>query len=121
MEVVSVSTPVLITVHSSAPVCRPRNAKLLMKFKHARTVTELQDATEDYLDLYQTRPYLKITEWSTAEIEVDEAALGLSGSPTKVKKIENVVFKAKESKILSSSDIEIDELMKELIENHTIG
>ena len=39
----------------------------------------------------------------------------------KVKKIENVVFKTKESKILSTSDNEIESLMKELIENHTIG
>jgi len=121
VEVVSSTTPVLITVHSSAPDCRPRNAKLLMKFKHARTITERQDATEDYLNLYQTRPYLNIDEWSTADIVVVDEALGLSGSPTKVKKIENVVFKAKESKVLSPSDLEIDELMKELIENHTIG
>jgi len=121
VELVSVTKPVLITVHSSAADCRPRNAKLLMKYKHARTITERQDATEDYLNLYQTRPYLNIDEWSTADIVVDDEALGLSGSPTKVKKIENVVFKAKESKVLSPSDLEIDELMKELIENHTIG
>ncbi len=121
VEVVSATKPVLITVHSSAADCRPRNAKLLMKYKHARTITERQDATEDYLNLYQTRPYLNIDEWSTADIIVDDEALGLSGSPTKVKKIENVVFKAKESKVLSPSDIEIDELMRELIENHTIG
>jgi electron transfer flavoprotein beta subunit len=121
IEVVSVTTPVLITVHSSAADCRPRNAKLLMKYKHARTITERQDATEDYLNLYQTRSYLNIDEWSTTDIIVDDEALGLSGSPTKVKKIENVVFKAKESKVLSPSDFEMDELMKELIENHTIG
>ncbi len=121
VEVVSAPFPVLITVHSSAPVCRPRNAKLLMKYKHAKTVTELQDAAEDYLELYTTRTYLKIDEWSVNDIEVDDKALGLSGSPTKVKKIESVVFKAKESKVLSNSDVEIDELMKELIENHTIG
>jgi electron transfer flavoprotein beta subunit len=121
VEVVSATTPVLITVHSSAPDCRPRNAKLLMKFKHARTTTERQDASEDYLNLYQTRPYLNIEEWSTNDIVVEDEWLGLTGSPTKVKKIENVVFKAKESKVLSPSDIEIDELMKELLENHTIG
>ena len=38
-----------------------------------------------------------------------------------VKKIENVVFQAKESKTLSPSDTEIEELMIELIANHTIG
>lgn len=121
VELVKSSFPVLITVHSSAADCRPRNAKLMMKYKHARTITELQDIAEDYLDMYQTRSYLKIEEWSTNDIDVDETALGLSGSPTKVKKIENVVFKAKESKKLKPGDEEMDELMRELIENHTIG
>ena len=121
VEVVAAPMPVLITVHSSAPSCRPRNARLVMKFKHAKTVSELQDAAEDYLELYNTRTYLNINEWSADDIKVDEKALGLSGSPTKVKKIENVVFKAKESKVLSNSDADMDDLMKELIENHTIG
>ncbi len=121
VEVVEAGLPLVITVHSSAPPCRPRNAKLVMKYKHARTVTELQDISEDYLALYQNRSYLKIEELGADDIGVDEKSLGLSGSPTKVKKIENVVFKAKESKVLSPSDNEIDDLMKELIENHTIG
>ena len=47
--------------------------------------------------------------------------LGLSGSPTKVKNIENVVLQAKESKVLSDSDSDIDGFIKELIANHTIG
>jgi electron transfer flavoprotein beta subunit len=38
-----------------------------------------------------------------------------------VKKIENIVFAAKESKKLSSADNDVDELMKELLANHTIG
>jgi electron transfer flavoprotein beta subunit len=38
-----------------------------------------------------------------------------------VKKIENVIFQAKESRTLAPDDGAIDELMKELITNHTIG
>jgi electron transfer flavoprotein beta subunit len=121
VELVSCSFPLVITVHSSAPHCRPRHARRMLKFKHAKTITEQQDATEDYLGLYQSRPYLRIDELSADDIMVDDVYLGLSGSPTKVKKIENVVFKAKESRVLSKSDDEIDGLMKELIENHTIG
>jgi len=45
----------------------------------------------------------------------------VNSETTKVKKIENVVFKAKESKVFTSTDAEIDTLMKELIENHNIG
>ena len=47
--------------------------------------------------------------------------LGLQGSPTKVKKIENVVFAAKEAKRLSADDADIDSLIKELIASHTLG
>ncbi|NCO54223.1 MAG: electron transfer flavoprotein subunit beta [Bacteroidetes bacterium CG02_land_8_20_14_3_00_31_25] len=121
IEIVAGKLPLLITVNSSAPACRNRNAKLLMKYKHAKTVSELQETTEDYVQLTKDRPYLKIEEWSVADLNAKDEWLGLSGSPTKVKKIENVVFKTKESKILSTSDNEIESLMKELIENHTIG
>lgn len=120
-EIVKTPFPVLLTVHSSAPDCRPRIAKNVMKYKHARTLTELQDATEDYTRMFQDRPYLKIQEMGVDDIEADDEALGLSGSPTKVKKIENVVFKAKEAKVINSEDKEIEELIVELIENHTIG
>jgi electron transfer flavoprotein beta subunit len=121
VEVVSAPFPCLITVHSSAPPCRARHAKCLMKYKHARTLSELQDSSEDYLQLHRQRPYLQISEWSVADIDADQDQLGLSGSPTKVKKIENVVFKAKESRVLTASDSDIESLVVELIGNHTIG
>ena len=121
VETVDMPLPGVITVNASAPECRPRNAKLLMKYKHAKTITERQSESEDYIDLTADRPYLNVTEWSVNDIETDTKWLGLSGSPTKVKKIENVVFQAKEAKRLTPSDKEIDELMKELIANHTIG
>nr|WP_321452443.1 electron transfer flavoprotein subunit beta/FixA family protein [uncultured Carboxylicivirga sp.] len=121
VETVEMPLPGVITVNASAPECRPRNAKLLMKYKHARTITERQNEAEDYIDLTADRPYLNIEEWSVNDIETDMNWLGLSGSPTKVKKIENVVFQAKEAKRLTPADEEMDELMKELIANHTIG
>jgi electron transfer flavoprotein beta subunit len=121
VETVSSPLPVLVTVHGSAPHCRSRNAKLFMKFKHAETLTEMQNDTEDYLALHDQRPYLNIREWTVDDLNADEEWLGLSGSPTKVKKVTNVVFTAKESKVLSENDIEIEELIKELLENHTIG
>ena len=100
---------------------RPRNARYVMKYKYARATQEMQDADEDYLNLLQERPYLKITEWSVNDITCEAQELGLSGSPTKVKNIESVVFQAKEAKVLEPSDTAIDEMMKELIVNHTVG
>ena len=121
VEIVEGQLPIVITVNGTAPDCRPRNAKFLQKYKHAKTVTEKQELNDDYTGLFDMRPYLNLTEWSVADVKADVQACGLSGSPTKVKKIENVVFQAKESKTLSPSDTEIEELMIELIANHTIG
>jgi electron transfer flavoprotein beta subunit len=121
IEVVKTQLPALITVHSSAPDCRPRNAKLLMKHKHGRTVTELQEETRDYTELYNKRPYLQIEEWTVADLDADVEMLGLSGSPTKVKKIENVVLQQKDSVNLSDSDKDVEILIKELLSSHIIG
>jgi len=121
VETVECPLPLVVTVNGSAPDCRPRNARLLMKYKHAHTVTELQDSTDDYMYLTEDRPYLKIKELSAMDIKTDSQWTGLAGSPTKVKKIENVVFQAKETRVLSNDAYEIEELVIELIDNHTIG
>lgn len=121
VETVEGRLPLVVTVNGTAPECRPRNAKFIQKYKHAKTVTEKQAADADYIELCDLRPYLNLPEWSVADVEADIKACGLSGSPTKVKKIENVVFQAKESKTLTPSDADVEELMKELIANHTIG
>lgn len=121
IEVVKSPLPALLTVHSSAPDCRPRNAKLLMKYKHARTVTEMQEETRDYTELYNKRPYLQIEEWTVADLDANVEMLGLSGSPTKVKKIENVVLQQKDSVNLTDSDKDVESLIKELLSTHMIG
>ncbi len=123
VETVSCPIPMVMTVNASAPECRPQNAKLVMKYKHAKTISEVQELDEDYyLSLRNDRCYLNITQWGVSDLDgVDENELGLKGSPTKVKKIENIVLTAKESKKLSNSDTDISSLMQELIASHTIG
>jgi electron transfer flavoprotein beta subunit len=121
VETVKCKLPLVITVNGTAPDCRVRNAKLLMKYKRAKTVTELQKENEDYTTLYNERPDLNIPEWTVNEIESDATQLGLNGSPTKVKSIENVVLQAKDSKVISGVDVEIENMMIELIKSHTIG
>ncbi|MDR2469563.1 MAG: electron transfer flavoprotein subunit beta/FixA family protein [Tannerella sp.] len=122
VETVAARLPVVVTVNGSAPDCRPRNAKFVQKYKHARTATEQRESTGNpCAALVDSRPYLQLTEWSVADVSADVKQCGLSGSPTKVKKIENIVFQAKESRTLDASDEAVDALMKELITNHTIG
>lgn len=121
VEVVSSTLPAVITVHATAAPCRPRNAKQVMKYKYARTATEDTTEGNSYLLSLADYPYLKITEWGVADIGGEESSYGSSGSPTKVKKVENIVFQAKEAKKLTSSDSDIDSLIVELLANHTIG
>lgn len=121
VEILEGLLPMVVTVNGSAPDCRPRNARLLMKYKYARIPNELQAANEDYIKLFTTRDFLQIGEWSVNDIVAEASELGLNGSPTKVKRVENVVFQAKESKTFTDSDTEIEGLIQELISNHTIG
>ncbi len=123
VETVKSSFPVLVTVHGNANDCRPRHAKLLMTNKKACSVSEVMERQQSLSDmeaLWASRPYLKIEEWSADDINPDFARLGLSGSPTKVKSIENVVLTSKENKKIDNSESEINELMKELISAHII-
>ncbi len=130
VETVEGPLPIVITVNSSAAPCRPRNAKLVMKYKYALGAQEKAPAPAchpegihplTHPELYEKRPYLNIPEWSVADIDGDVKQCGLSGSPTKVKAIENIIFQAKESKTISGSDNEIEEMIVELLANHTIG
>lgn len=131
VETVEGPLPIVITVNGSAAPCRPRNAKLVQKYKRALGAQEKAAQPTachpngpeaiQYPELYETRPYLNIPEWSVADVNGDLPQCGLSGSPTKVKTIQNIVFQAKESKTLTGSDKDIEEMIVELLANHTIG
>ncbi|MCQ2269470.1 MAG: electron transfer flavoprotein subunit beta/FixA family protein [Bacteroidaceae bacterium] len=125
VETVETALPVVLTVNGSAAPCRPRNAKRVMKFKRALCPMELAPGTTyadlPYADQYEKKPYLKLGQLTCADVNADLNQCGLAGSPTKVKNVENIVFKAKESKVLTGSDEDINGLIQELLANHTIG
>lgn len=120
VERVKAPLPVLLTVTGSAAPCRPRNAKLMMKYKRALAPAE-QKADMPYAEEYARKPYLTITQWGAADIDADIAQCGLAGSPTKVKTVQNVVFATKESLTLTGSDADVEQLIVELLDSHTIG
>ena len=123
VETVEAPLPVVITVNGSAAPCRPQNAKLVMKYKRATCPMERSLTPDpspngegsDYSYLYEERPYLTLNQWSVADVDGDPNQCGLAGSPTKVKAVKNIVFQAKESKTLTASDTDIEELVKELV------
>ena len=122
VETVVSSLPAVVTVTGSADACRPRNAKRIQKFKYAVTPSELKALDPEKAKMVESRPYLLLKEWSAADVNADPDQIGLKGSPTKVKGIVNVVFQAKESKCIEGNDqAALEDMIKELIVNHTIG
>ena len=122
IERVEAPLPILLTVNGNAAPCRPRNAKLVMKFKRATAPMERPaDGNIPYAEEYEKKPWLTVSQWSVADVDGDLQQCGLSGSPTKVKAVQNIVFKAKESKRLTGSDNDVESLVKELLDSHTIG
>ena len=122
VETVVAPLPVVITVNGSAAPCRPCNAKLVMKYKYASCPMERPaEIDERMAHLYAERDYLTLNQWSVADVDGDASQCGLAGSPTKVKAVKNIVFQAKESKTLSSSDADVEGLIQELLEEKIIG
>ena len=120
VETVEAPLPLVITVNGSAAECRPRNAKAVMKYKHAASASEAA-GNEKLETLLKNRPELLVQEWNAAYVDADLEQCGLAGSPTKVKGIENVVFTAKDARCVNNTEEELEGLIKELIANHTIG
>ncbi len=125
VETVQSPLPVVLTVNGSAAPCRPRNVRRVMKYKRALAPMELEPGTGysdlPYAEQYEQKPYLRIAQLTCADVNADLQQCGLAGSPTKVKAVENIVFKAKESKVLTDSDEDINGLIVELLASHTIG
>lgn len=122
VETVEGPLPLVVTVNGSAAPCRPRNAKLVMKYKNATVAAErTAEQAAAFEALAGRKPYLDITQWGAADIDCDPLQIGKAGSPTNVKAVKNIVFKAKESRTLTAADEEIDQLVKELIAEKIIG
>lgn len=116
VETVEAPLPLVVTVNGSASPCRPRNARYIMKYKKA-TIKAERPADAPTPD----KPYLDITQWGADDIDADPAQIGKAGSPTNVKEVVNIVFKAKESKRLTSSDADIESLVVEMLNEKLIG
>lgn len=101
VETVEAPMPLVVTVNGSAAPCRPRNVKLALRYK---------------------RPELSnISQWGAADIDADPQQIGKAGSPTNVKAVQNIVFRAKESKTITASDSDIESLVAEMISNKILG
>ena len=96
-EKVQAQMPVLVTVTSAAPECRYPHAHRLLRYAKEEVPVRTADS-----------------------IDVDLERLGMKGSPTKVKKIENVVLAHKESVVLEPTAEALDSLSRTLIAEHIL-
>lgn len=135
-EVVEAELPVLVTVLDTANTPRPPAARRLMKFKKARCRSEVEqavsrelaEATDDDRAAEASRRCLALAErgllieqWNLDDIEADLTWCGLTGSPTKVHRVQSIVLAGGVYREYPPTDDGVTRLVRELIEDHTIG
>ncbi len=126
-EKIETGLPLLITVPASANQPRSFRAKLMMRFKRARIKLEVEKELKDAPDSIDGTVNelndrgLLIETWSAADLNADIPSIGLRGSPTKVKKVQSVVFSSSSARDVAPTEMGVKELMNELIEERTFG
>ncbi len=120
-ELVKSRFPALLTITGTANEPRPANAKKVMTYKNIGKEICNTSYDESYLASDACTIIDHVKEWNVEAISADPEQCGLSGSPTKVKKIQSVVLSACESRQVANSDTGITELIHELIDENIIG
>ena len=121
-ERVRVKLPALLTVMETANEPRPEGGRLMMTYKKARTKGEMDQAGASAAEVEALKKRgLLIEEWDLDKIEADLQWCGRDGSPTKVHRIQSVVLTGTEHKQVEPTEAGIATMVRELIEDHTIG
>ena len=133
-ETIEAPLPLFVTVSSGAAPARPMRAKRLFKYRRARVAFEVRQALEGAgltgaalgerlareCGLLESQG-LFVPTWGVEELGIAVATVGLSGSPTKVHKCENVVLKSGEFKRIETSEAGLRQLIGELVHDHILG
>ena len=135
-EVLETRLPLLLTVLDTANQPRPPAARRVMQYKRARTVGEaahevsaaMPDATEQKRNAEQAARIEKlkmndllIEQWDLDDIEADLQWCGISGSPTKVHRVQSIVLTKEGYTELPPTEEGVRGLIHELIVDHTLG
>ena len=126
-ETVEVAAPFLLTVLKSANSPRWPDARLLLKYRRARSTFELEEESrrqrttmEELQGRLEARK-LMIETWGADDIAPDASRIGLAGSPTKVKKVESVVLAGRDLELFDPDDAGVRALVGRLVEERTFG
>lgn len=121
-ELVKASFPLLVTVNDEEYVPRPPSVIKMMTYKNAGIGDDDSKYDESYLKssgIQKSKDIINL--WDISSIKAVVTSCGLAGSPTKVKKIESVVLKSEDIKMIENTDEAITDMVHELITDHTIG
>ena len=120
--------PCLLTVVGSANEPRPPSARRMLACKLAATPFDYpallerwpEFETQEKLDHYLAGRGQRIKVWTGGDVGLDYDRVGLSGSPTKVLKVDFVVLDSKGSKAFEPSQEGAVALMRELVEEYVL-
>jgi electron transfer flavoprotein beta subunit len=135
-EVVEAELPLLLTVLDIANEPRPEAARRVMRHKRARTMFEVAaevadtapDDTQEQREAKQGAHLetlkmgdLLIEQWDLDDVEADMQWCGITGSPTKVHRIQSIVLTKEGYTEIPPSEEGVKNLVKELITDRTLG
>ena len=126
-ETVETKLPVLLTVLKSANKPRWPNARRVLKYRRARSRFEIESEAQqqgvapEALIRNLAPAGLYIDTWGAEDIGAEPDRIGISGSPTKVKKVENVVLAGRDLRMFAADDQGVRDLVQTLIEERTFG
>jgi electron transfer flavoprotein beta subunit len=135
-EILETRLPVLLTVLDIANEPRPAAAKRVMRFKRARAGMEIgaelgkamADATPRVREAEQAKRIealkmagLCIEQWDLDDISADLRWCGVSGSPTKVHRVQSIVLTKEGYTEVPPTEEGVRGMIHELIVDHTLG
>ncbi|MBN2510900.1 MAG: electron transfer flavoprotein subunit beta/FixA family protein [Spirochaetales bacterium] len=121
-EVVKCGLPVLLTMTDEGFSPRPPSAIRMLSYKNASTEVTSAGYDESYMDdTSKLKDTNYIHLWDIEALGADVQSCGLAGSPTKVKKIESVVLKSGEIRMVENTEEAVSSMVHDLIADHTLG
>jgi electron transfer flavoprotein beta subunit len=135
-EVLETRLPVLLTVLDTANETRPSAAKRVMKAKRVRSNGEIVNEVaaampaaaqgEKDAEVAKRIEKLKaagllIEQWNLDDIAADLQWCGMSGSPTKVHRVQSIVLSKEGYTEIPNTEEGIRKMIHELIVDHTLG
>jgi len=127
-EIVESVLPVLITVLKDVVEPRPFSAKRVMAFKNAKSLLDIEQIADenslldkDKLVYEYKEKNLLINTLTMDDLKLDINRCGISGSPTKVHKVESVVLKGGSQVKIEPTKAGLSNLIEQLMTDHIFG